>query len=148
MYNPSENVTVDERLYPFKGRCQFRQYMRKKPANLLLKVKLRMKYANIHWQAVRWNSCEVPRDASGSRHGKGAMLRILMLGENKIKVWCQVSGKRFTRSRLIFANNNTIDRIQHTHTQYKAVRFTHHANPRGAAHPNTSSYGGWPTLKF
>ncbi|KRY06554.1 hypothetical protein T01_3156 [Trichinella spiralis] len=72
MYNPSENVTVDERLYPFKGRCQFRQYMPKKPANLLLKVKLRMEYANIHWQAVKWNSCEVPRDASGSRHGKGA----------------------------------------------------------------------------
>ncbi|KRX26265.1 PiggyBac transposable element-derived protein 4 [Trichinella nelsoni] len=31
MYNPSENVAVDERLYPFKGRCQFRQYMPKKP---------------------------------------------------------------------------------------------------------------------
>ncbi|KAL1230868.1 PiggyBac transposable element-derived protein [Trichinella pseudospiralis] len=24
-YNPSENVAVDDRLYPFKGRCQFRQ---------------------------------------------------------------------------------------------------------------------------
>ncbi|KRY04854.1 hypothetical protein T01_11867 [Trichinella spiralis] len=58
MYNPSENVTVDERLYPFKGRCQFRQYMPKKPA----------KYGIKFW----WNSCEVPRDASGSRHGKGA----------------------------------------------------------------------------
>ncbi|KRZ84109.1 PiggyBac transposable element-derived protein 4 [Trichinella sp. T8] len=31
MYNPSENVTVDERLYPFKDRCQFRNYMPKKP---------------------------------------------------------------------------------------------------------------------
>ncbi|KRX59338.1 PiggyBac transposable element-derived protein 4 [Trichinella sp. T9] len=37
MYNPSENVTVDERLYFFKGRCQFRQYMPKKPAKYGIK---------------------------------------------------------------------------------------------------------------
>ncbi|KRZ55881.1 PiggyBac transposable element-derived protein 4 [Trichinella nativa] len=37
MYNPSENVTVDERLYSFKGRCQFRQYMPKKPAKYGIK---------------------------------------------------------------------------------------------------------------
>ncbi|KRY23870.1 PiggyBac transposable element-derived protein 4 [Trichinella patagoniensis] len=37
VYNPSENVTVDERLYPFKGRCQFRQYMPKKPAKYDIK---------------------------------------------------------------------------------------------------------------
>ncbi|KRX45400.1 hypothetical protein T06_2913 [Trichinella sp. T6] len=29
-----------------------------------------MEYANLHWQAVKWNSREEPRDASGSRHGK------------------------------------------------------------------------------
>ncbi|KRY10539.1 PiggyBac transposable element-derived protein 4 [Trichinella patagoniensis] len=37
VYNPSENVTVDERLYPFEGRCQFRQYMPKKPAKYGIK---------------------------------------------------------------------------------------------------------------
>ncbi|KRZ08871.1 PiggyBac transposable element-derived protein 4 [Trichinella zimbabwensis] len=37
MYNPSQNVTIDERLYPFKGRCQFRQYMPKKPAKYGIK---------------------------------------------------------------------------------------------------------------
>ncbi|KRX80363.1 PiggyBac transposable element-derived protein 4, partial [Trichinella sp. T6] len=37
VYNPSENVTVDERLYPFKGRCQFRQYMPKKPSKYGIK---------------------------------------------------------------------------------------------------------------
>ncbi|KRZ84283.1 PiggyBac transposable element-derived protein 4 [Trichinella sp. T8] len=37
MYNPSENITVDEQQYPFKGRCQFRQYMPKKPAKYGIK---------------------------------------------------------------------------------------------------------------
>ncbi|KRX88267.1 hypothetical protein T4E_6687 [Trichinella pseudospiralis] len=57
-YNPSENVAVDDRLYPFKGRCQFR--------HLLFKVKLCMEYANLNWQAVKWNSREEPRHASRS----------------------------------------------------------------------------------
>ncbi|KRX82521.1 PiggyBac transposable element-derived protein 4, partial [Trichinella sp. T6] len=33
----SESVTDDERLYPFKGRCQFRQYMPKKPEKYCIK---------------------------------------------------------------------------------------------------------------
>ncbi|KRZ41382.1 hypothetical protein T4C_6009, partial [Trichinella pseudospiralis] len=38
--------------------------------SLLLKVKLRMEYANLHWQVVKWNSREEPRHANGSRHDK------------------------------------------------------------------------------
>ncbi|CAF1384390.1 unnamed protein product [Adineta ricciae] len=36
-FTPSENVTVDEQLVPFRGRCSFIQYMPKKPAKYGLK---------------------------------------------------------------------------------------------------------------
>ncbi|KAF0043668.1 hypothetical protein F2P81_005005 [Scophthalmus maximus] len=38
LYNPGHDVTVDERMVPFKGRCSFHQYMPKKPAKYGLKL--------------------------------------------------------------------------------------------------------------
>lgn len=38
LFNPGKDVCVDEQLIPFKGRCQFRQYMPSKPAKYGLKV--------------------------------------------------------------------------------------------------------------
>ncbi|XP_048853942.1 piggyBac transposable element-derived protein 4-like [Brienomyrus brachyistius] len=38
MYNPGSNVTVDERLVGFKGRCPFRQYMPSKPKKNGIKI--------------------------------------------------------------------------------------------------------------
>nr|XP_020444398.1 piggyBac transposable element-derived protein 4-like [Monopterus albus] len=38
LYVPGPEVTVDERMVPFKGRCAFRQYMPKKPARYGLKL--------------------------------------------------------------------------------------------------------------
>ncbi|XP_041653753.1 piggyBac transposable element-derived protein 4-like [Cheilinus undulatus] len=38
LFNPGKDVTVDEQLVPFKGRCKFRQYMPKKPAKYGLKI--------------------------------------------------------------------------------------------------------------
>lgn len=35
---PYENVTVDEQLIPFRGRCSFRQFMKSKPAKYGIKV--------------------------------------------------------------------------------------------------------------
>jgi len=35
---PYENVTVDEQLVPFRGRCSFTQYMKSKPAKYGLKL--------------------------------------------------------------------------------------------------------------
>ncbi|XP_055370100.1 nucleolin-like [Betta splendens] len=37
LYDPGPNVTVDEQLVPFRGRCSFRQYMPSKPAKYGLK---------------------------------------------------------------------------------------------------------------
>ncbi|KAL7399436.1 hypothetical protein ABVT39_024263 [Epinephelus coioides] len=37
MYNPGPEVTVDEQLVPFRGRCPFRQYMPSKPAKYGIK---------------------------------------------------------------------------------------------------------------
>ncbi|XP_027874871.1 piggyBac transposable element-derived protein 4-like [Xiphophorus couchianus] len=37
-YNPGPNVTVDERLVEFRGRCSFRQYMPSKPAKYGIKI--------------------------------------------------------------------------------------------------------------
>ncbi|KAI5087140.1 dual specificity protein phosphatase 26 isoform X1, partial [Silurus meridionalis] len=38
LFNPGRDVTVDEQLVPFKGRCRFRQYMPMKPAKYGLKL--------------------------------------------------------------------------------------------------------------
>ncbi|CAJ1081215.1 LOW QUALITY PROTEIN: piggyBac transposable element-derived protein 3-like [Xyrichtys novacula] len=38
LYNTGSDVTIDEQLVPFKGRCKFRQYMPKKPAKYGLKI--------------------------------------------------------------------------------------------------------------
>lgn len=38
LYCPKENVTADEMLIPFRGRCQFRQYMPNKPGKYGIKV--------------------------------------------------------------------------------------------------------------
>ncbi|KAI7805227.1 putative piggyBac transposable element-derived protein 4-like [Triplophysa rosa] len=38
LYNSGLNVTVDERLVPFRGRCPFRQYMQSKPAKYGIKI--------------------------------------------------------------------------------------------------------------
>nr|XP_013771544.1 PREDICTED: piggyBac transposable element-derived protein 4-like [Pundamilia nyererei] len=38
MYRPGREVTVDERLVPFRGRCPFRQYMPSKPARYEIKI--------------------------------------------------------------------------------------------------------------
>jgi len=37
-YNPGPNVTVDERLVAFRGRCPFKQYMPSKPAKYGIKI--------------------------------------------------------------------------------------------------------------
>ena len=38
LYNPGPNVTVDERLVAFRGRCPFKQYMPSKPAKYGIKI--------------------------------------------------------------------------------------------------------------
>ncbi len=38
IYNPGPEVTVDERLVAFRGRCNFKQYMPKKPAKYGIKM--------------------------------------------------------------------------------------------------------------
>ena len=38
LYNPGPNITVDERLVAFRGRCPFRQYMPSKPAKYGIKI--------------------------------------------------------------------------------------------------------------
>eukprot|EP00066_Takifugu_rubripes_P029496 XP_011618762.1 PREDICTED: piggyBac transposable element-derived protein 4-like [Takifugu rubripes] len=38
LYNPGPNVTIDEQLMPFRGRCPFRQYLPSKPAKNGIKI--------------------------------------------------------------------------------------------------------------
>jgi len=33
MYKPTENLTIDEQLYPYRGKTKFIQYIPSKPAN-------------------------------------------------------------------------------------------------------------------
>lgn len=50
-YNPSSNVTIDEDLVGFRGRCPFRQYMKNKPA----KYGLKFWVASCSSSAYVWN---------------------------------------------------------------------------------------------
>ena len=38
MFHPYENITVDEQLLPFRGRCSFWQYIPSKPAKYGIKI--------------------------------------------------------------------------------------------------------------
>lgn len=38
MFNPGQDITVDECLVPFRGRCPFKQYMPSKPAKYGIKI--------------------------------------------------------------------------------------------------------------
>lgn len=38
MYTPGENITVDEQLVPFRGRCPFKQYMPAKSVKYGMKI--------------------------------------------------------------------------------------------------------------
>lgn len=38
LFNPGDDICVDEQLVPFRGRCKFRQYMPSKPAKYGLKI--------------------------------------------------------------------------------------------------------------
>lgn len=37
-YDPHENVTVNEQLFPYRGRTKFTQYIRSKPAKYGIKI--------------------------------------------------------------------------------------------------------------
>ncbi|KRZ55972.1 PiggyBac transposable element-derived protein 4 [Trichinella nativa] len=81
VYNPSENVTVDERLYPFKGRCQFRQYMPKKPA----KYGIKFWVACCSKSSYAWNmQIYTGKPSSGTRE-KNQGMRVVLDMVNGLK---------------------------------------------------------------
>ncbi|KRZ26809.1 hypothetical protein T4C_9919 [Trichinella pseudospiralis] len=98
-YNPSENVAVDDRLYPFKVL-----------GSPLFKVKLCMEYANLNWQAVKWNSREEPR------HAKLRKKNLTLVGTvKKNKLDCELDqellhlqGRELNSSRFVFSEDCTI----------------------------------------
>ncbi|KAJ7991335.1 hypothetical protein DPEC_G00296250 [Dallia pectoralis] len=70
LYNPGPDVTVDEQLVPFRGRCPFRQYMPSKPARYRIKAWVccdaRSSYA---WkmQVYTGKTCDGPERNLGTR---------------------------------------------------------------------------------
>ncbi|KRZ72739.1 PiggyBac transposable element-derived protein 4 [Trichinella papuae] len=82
MYNPSENVTVDERLYPFKGRCQFRQYMPKKPA----KYGIKFWVACCSKSSYAWNMQSYTGKPSSGTHEKNQGMRVVLDMTKGLKV--------------------------------------------------------------
>ncbi|KRZ16382.1 Jerky -like protein-like [Trichinella zimbabwensis] len=74
IYNSSENVTVDERLYSFKGRCQFRQYMAKKPA----KYGIKFRVACCSKSSYGWNMQSYTGKPSSGTHEKNQGMRVVL----------------------------------------------------------------------
>jgi hypothetical protein len=69
---PYDNVTIDEQLVPFRGRCSFRQYMKSKPAKYGLKLWIlcdsstsyALICAGVHWTCTGTATGETTRRES------------------------------------------------------------------------------------
>lgn len=74
LFNPGENVTIDEKLVGFRGKCPFRQYMPNKPA----------KYGITFWvlcdsiNTYVWNIQVYTRKISGAVPEKKQGLRVVL----------------------------------------------------------------------
>ncbi|XP_040268703.1 piggyBac transposable element-derived protein 4-like [Bufo bufo] len=68
MFNPGPQVTVDERLIPFRGNCPFRQYMSSKPAKYGIKIwaacDAKTSYA---WNLQIYTESGIPEKKQGQR---------------------------------------------------------------------------------
>ncbi|XP_058252363.1 piggyBac transposable element-derived protein 4-like [Hemibagrus wyckioides] len=73
LFNPGKNVTVDEQLVPFKGRCSFRQYMPKKPAKYGMKIWVTADAAT----SYAWK-CEIYLGKTGGAPEVGQGKRVVM----------------------------------------------------------------------
>ncbi|XP_003369100.1 piggyBac transposable element-derived protein 4 [Trichinella spiralis] len=108
MYNPSENVAVDERLYPFKGRCQFRQYMPKKPA----KYGIKFWVACCSKSSYAWNmQIYTGKPSSGTREKNQGMRVVFdMVKGLKELPWelLQLQGRKLNSSTFAFSEDCTI----------------------------------------
>jgi len=74
LYNPGPNVTVDEQLMPFRGRCPFRQYISSKP----------VKYGIMIWAACdaissyAWNLQVYTGKPDGGAPEKNQGMRVVL----------------------------------------------------------------------
>lgn len=73
-YNPSENVTVDEQLVAFRGRCPFRQYMPSKPAKYGIKFWVLCDSAT----SYVWNIQPYTGKETGSAPEKNQGMRVVL----------------------------------------------------------------------
>ncbi|CAM4570235.1 unnamed protein product [Leuciscus chuanchicus] len=73
LFNPGKDVTVDEQLVPFKGRCSFRQYMPKKPAKYGLKIWVTADVAT----SYAWR-CDIYLGKTGNAAEVGQGKRVVM----------------------------------------------------------------------
>lgn len=74
LYNPGENVTVDEQLIGFRGRCPFRQYMPKKPSKYGIKFWLLCDSVN----SYVWNIQIYTGKDAGTSSEKNQGLRVVL----------------------------------------------------------------------
>ena len=73
LFNPGREVTVDEQLVPFKGRCKFKQYMPKKTAKYGLKIWVTADVAT----SYAWR-CDIYLGKSGDKPEVGQGQRVAL----------------------------------------------------------------------
>ncbi|XP_056267070.1 piggyBac transposable element-derived protein 4-like, partial [Pseudoliparis swirei] len=107
LYDPGPEVTVDEQLVPFRGRCPFRQYMPSKPAKYSIKswvaCDARSSYA--------WKMQIYTGKPSGGRPEKNLGTRVVLdvtEGLTGRNVTCDNFFTSYELARLLLLRNNTV----------------------------------------
>ncbi|XP_035490772.1 piggyBac transposable element-derived protein 4-like [Scophthalmus maximus] len=108
LYNPGPDVTVDERIVPFKGRCSFLQYMPMKPAKYGLKLWVACKAKTSY--AWRMQAYTGRQDASATARERNLALRVVLdltQGLEHRMVTCDNFFTSYELARVLRNNNIT-----------------------------------------
>ncbi|KAL3973674.1 NLR family CARD domain-containing protein 3 [Sarotherodon galilaeus] len=75
LYNPGPHVTVDKRLFPFRGRCPFQQYMPTKPTKYGIKIWACDAKSSYAWNMQVYTG-KLPGEASEKNQGMRVVLQM------------------------------------------------------------------------
>ena len=127
-YVPGPSITVDEQLYPWRGRCRYRQYMASKPAKYGLKFWLACDSDNYYcWNLQFYCGREEERDATVSL-GEHVVLSLTeKLSRSGRNVTCDNFFTSLNLARQLRARNMTlVGTVRANRRELPVVMASHH----------------------